>query len=180
MVLCYIANGFEEIEALMPVDCIRRCEKEVLLVGVGGMIIKGSHGITVFADIEDSENIDFSKVEMIILPGGMPGTLNLEKSKQVNDAIDYCVANNIPIAAICAAPSILGHKGILNGKKAVCYKGFEDQLVGAEVLMTPVCKDGNIITARGMGVSDLFSYEIIKTLISKEKADRLFVNIIKE
>ncbi len=179
MIICYVAPGFEEIEALNPVDCLRRCEKDVLVVGVGGVIVRGSHGITVIADAEDNEPLDFTNLEMLILPGGMPGTLNLEKSEFVSKAIDYCAKHDIPIAAICAAPSILGHKGLLNGKKAVCYKGFEDQLIGATVLYDPVCHDGNIITARGMGCADLFSYEIVKTLISKDKADRLFANIIK-
>lgn len=177
MVLCFLANGFEEIEALTPVDCLRRCEKEVLTVGVGGSIIKGSHGINVFTDVEDNEIKMSPSVEMIILPGGMPGTLNLEKSEAVNNAIDYCVENNIPIAAICAAPSILGHKGLLKGKNAVCYRGFENELVGANVLNANVSVDENIITASGMGAAIDFSYAIIERLISKERADRLITSL---
>lgn len=177
MVLCFLANGFEEIEALTPVDCLRRCEKEVLTVGVGGSIIKGSHGINVFTDVEDNEIKMSPSVEMIILPGGMPGTLNLEKSEAVNNAIDYCVENNIPIAAICAAPSILGHKGLLKGKNAVCYRGFENELVDANVLNANVSVDENIITASGMGAAIDFSYAIIERLISKERADRLITSL---
>ncbi len=177
MVVCFIANGFEEIEALMPVDCLRRCEKEVVTVGIGGCIIKGSHGIPVITDMEDNKLKMSSNVEMIILPGGMPGTLNLEKNQTVIDAIDYCANNNIPIAAICAAPSILGHKGLLKGKNAVCYPGFESELEGANVLDCAVCVDGNIITACGMGAAKEFSYAIVEKLISKERADRLIKSL---
>lgn len=173
MVVCFLANGFEEIEGLTPVDCLRRCEKEVITVGIGGVIIRGSHGIPVITDMEDNELKLTSAIDMIILPGGMPGTLNLEKNKTVQDAVDYCMENNIPIAAICAAPSILGHKGYLKGKKAVCYPGFENELDGAEVLDEAVCVDGNIITACGMGAAIQFSHAIIEKLFSKERADRL-------
>lgn len=174
MILCFLAEGFEEIEALTPVDCLRRCEKEVITVGVGGSIIRGSHGIPVFADIEENELKLSSVIEMIILPGGMPGTLNLEKSSFVQSAIDYCMENGIPIAAICAAPSILGHKGILENREAVCYPGFEEELLGARVLLDrPVAVDGNIITACGMGAALDFSHAIITRLLGKERADRL-------
>lgn len=173
MVICFLANGFEEIEGLTPVDCLRRCEKEVLTVGVGGCIIRGSHGIPVITDMEDNELKLTDEIEMIILPGGMPGTLNLEKNQTVNAAIDYCCSNNIPIAAICAAPSILGHKGILNGKRAVCYPGFEQELIGADVQSCAVCVDGNIITSKGMGTAVEFSHAIIERLFSKARADRL-------
>lgn len=173
MVVCFFANGFEEIEGLTPVDCLRRCEKEVITVGIGGVIIRGSHGIPVITDMEDNELKLTEAIDMIILPGGMPGTLNLEKNKTVTDAIDYCMERNIPIAAICAAPSILGHKGYLKGKRAVCYQGFEHELEGAEVLNTSVCVDGNIITACGMGAAIDFSHAIIAKLLSKERADRL-------
>lgn len=173
MVICFLANGCEEIEALTPVDCLRRCEKEVITVGVGGCIIRGAHGIPIITDMEDNELKLTKNIEMIILPGGMPGTLNLEKNETVNKAVDFCIENDIPIAAICAAPSILGHKGLLNGKKAVCYNGFENELTGAEVLSTSVAVDGNIITANGMGAAIEFSHAIVEKLISKAKADRL-------
>lgn len=177
MVICFIANGFEEIEALTPVDCLRRCEKDVVTVGVGGCIIRGSHGIPVVTDMEANELELSSEIEMIILPGGMPGTLNLEKSEYVQKAIDYCSSNQIPIAAICAAPSILGHKGLLKGKNAVCYKGFESELEGANVLDAPVAVDSNIITACGMGAALEFSCAIIEKLISKERAERLLASL---
>ena len=181
MILVYLADGFEEIEALTPVDCLRRCELDVKTVGVGNRVVTGSHGIKTVADLDDFEVILSEKIEMIILPGGMPGTLNLEKSANVQAAIDYCSENGIPIAAICAAPSILGHKGLLRGKKATCYIGFEDQLEGAEVITDkPVVTDGNIITACGMGAALEFSCEIIAKLISRERADMLLKALNKK
>ena len=127
----FIANGFEEIEALCPLDLLRRADLEVKTVGIGGKEICGSHGITVLTDIEDKEYSDPSP-DMIILPGGMPGTTNLEASCTVNEAISTAVKNNTYIAAICAAPMILGKKGLLNGKTAVCFPGFEEYLQGAK------------------------------------------------
>lgn len=174
MVYVFLANGFEEIEALTPLDCLRRCELEVLTVGVGGRVVTGSHGIKVVADIDDFEIKLDESLDMIILPGGMPGTLNLEKSEIVQGAVDYCAQNGIPIAAICAAPSILGHKGLLEGKRATCYPGFEEQLYGAEVVTDAPCvRDGSIITACGMGAALEFSCEIISMLISPARAEVL-------
>lgn len=181
MVYVFLANGFEEIEALTPVDCLRRCELDVKTVGVGGRVATGSHGIKTVADIDDFEVKLDNGLDMIILPGGMPGTLNLEKSEIVQSAIDYCAKNNITIAAICAAPSILGHKGLLTGKTAVCYPGFEDQLYGASVLADAPCvTDGNIITACGMGAALEFSCEIIKKLTSGERAEILLKALNKK
>ena len=102
----------------------------------------------------------------------MPGTLNLEKSDYIQAAIDYCVANNKYIGAICAAPSILGHKGLLNGKKAVCYEGFETQLEGAVIADTSVAEDGIFITARGAGVAVDFGLKLVEKAVSKAESDR--------
>ena len=103
---------------------------------------------------------------MIILPGGMPGTLNLEASSYVQTAIDFCTANNIYIGAICAAPSILGHKGLLKGGNAVCYQGFETQLDGAEIVDAPVAEDGIFITARGAGAAIDFGLKLVEKVVS--------------
>ena len=122
MIYLFLADGFEEVEALTPVDYLRRCELEVKTVGVHGKMVRGSHGITVIADCT-MYDVELDQAQMIILPGGMPGTLNLEKSRMLQGLIDLCTERNIPIAAICAAPSILGHKGLLEGKKATCFPG---------------------------------------------------------
>lgn len=173
MIYVFLANGFEETEAVTPIDILRRCGKEVVTVGIGDNIIKSSHGIAVVTDTED-KLIDLNEnLEGIILPGGMPGTLNLEASETVQRAIDYCVSNNLYIGAICAAPSILGHKGLLKGKKAVCFSGFESQLEGAEVSDEPVVRDGNIITSRGAGTAVDFGLKLAEVFASEEQSRKV-------
>ena len=173
MIYVFLAQGFEETEAVAPIDILRRCEKEVITVGIGDNIIKSSHGLVFVTDTEDKLIELNGDLEMIVLPGGMPGTINLEKSEIVQKAIDYCVENNIPIGAICAAPSILGHKGLLNGKKAVCYTGYEKELTGAEVLDVPAVIDGQFITARGAGVAVDFGLKLVEALISEERSRKV-------
>ncbi|MBR6393466.1 MAG: DJ-1/PfpI family protein [Ruminococcus sp.] len=172
MIYAFLANGFEETEAIAPIDLLRRSGKTVVTVGVGDNIITGSHGIPVVTDTIAQEAPLTDELEMIILPGGMPGTLNLEKSDYIQAAIDYCVANNKYIGAICAAPSILGHKGLLNGKKVVCYEGFETQLEGAVIADTSVAEDGIFITARGAGVAVDFGLKLVEKAVSKAESDR--------
>lgn len=178
MIYVYLAEGFEETEAVAPIDLLRRAEKKVVTVGVGDNIIVSSHGVPVVADTIAQEAPLSDELEMIVLPGGMPGTLNLEKSKYVQAAIDFCMEHNIPIGAICAAPSILGHKGLLKGKKAVCYTGFEAQLEGAEIIDAPVTVDGNIITARGAGAAVKFGLALVEMAVSKAESDRQFKAIL--
>lgn len=177
MIYVFLADGFEETEAITPIDLLRRSGEEVITVGVMGKTAVSSHKIPVVCDITIDEAA-FDGLEMIILPGGMPGTLNLEKNERVQEYIDYCIKNDILIGAICAAPSILGHKGLLKGKKAVCYPGFEDALVGAEMPDVPAVKDGKIITARGAGAALEFSYELVCALKGREAADKVSGNII--
>ncbi len=164
MIYVFLAPGFEEIEALAVVDVLRRAELDVLTVGVGEDFVIGSHQIPVAADISEKALILDDTIEAIVLPGGMPGTLNLEKSPVVQKAIDWAVENNKLICAICAAPSILGHKGLLNGKKATCFPGFEEELFGAEVSNEFVVKDDNFITAKGMGSAVEFGLRIAEIL----------------
>lgn len=178
MVYVFLADGFEEIEAIAPIDLLRRAGKEVTTVGVTGKTVMGAHGITVTADITEDELTSFEGTEMIVLPGGMPGTLNEEKSAVVQAAIDCCCRNNIPMGAICAAPSILGHKGILDGKTAVCYPGFEQELTGASIGSTGVVTDGSITTARGAGVAVDFGLELVKVLCGEEKSQQIRAAII--
>lgn len=169
----FLANGFEEVEAFTPIDYLRRCEGiDVKTIGVGGKMIESSHNITVMADLTVFD-IELDKVDGIILPGGMPGTINLEKSTEVKDCIDYCMEKGLLVCAICAAPSILGHMGYLNGKNATCAEGFSDELLGANYTGNPVeCAD-NIITARGAGVANQFAFAIIEKLISSDRVTKL-------
>ena len=172
MVLVFLANGFEEIEALATVDVLRRAELDVVTVGVGGKLIRGTHGIIVAADAEDQE-VSTENLEAVVLPGGMPGTLNLEKSPVVQRVVEYAAANRILLCAICAAPSILGHKGLLENKKAVCFPGYEQELIGARIQDAPVVTDGSVITGRGAGVAIPFSLAIVSKLVSEEIARKL-------
>ena len=173
MIYVFLADGFEEIEALTPVDILRRGGVNVVTVGVGGKTVTSSHKITVAADIADSELTELEGAEGVILPGGMPGTLNLEKCPTVINAVKYCAENGLLISAICAAPSILGHLGFLKGKKAVCFPSFESELEGYKACDEFVCRDGNIITAKGMGVSVDFGLEILSYLKGKDVSGKI-------
>lgn len=177
MIYVFLADGFEEIEALAPVDFLRRAGVEVKTVGVSGGICKGAHGINVEADILIGEEILDENVEGIILPGGMPGADNLDKSSAVHKAVDYCAEKGRIISAICAAPFILGKKGLLKGKKATCFPGFEEYLEGAEVVEKGVVTDGNIVTARGAGVAWEFGAAILTALGQAEKSKELLRGI---
>ncbi len=172
MVYVFLADGFEIIEALAPVDVLRRAKVDTKTVGVTGKTVKSSCGVTVTADITIDE-FDFYDVEAVVLPGGMPGTINLENNEKVQSAIDNAVSVNVPVCAICAAPSILGYKGLLDGKEAICFPGFEDALSGAKISENYVVSDGNFITAKGAGVCIEFGLEIVKKLRSEELADEI-------
>lgn len=174
----FFAQGFEEIEALTVVDGCRRAGIEVVMTGVdNGKTCTGSHGIEVTLDAA-LEEMNFDELDMIVLPGGMPGTKNLEKCDLLMKQVDEFYQNGKWIAAICAAPSIFGHRNILAGKKACCYPGFEGELTGAQVTDRPVECDGNVITSRGMGCAIEFTLKIIEVLVSKEKADEIATGII--
>jgi len=177
MIYMFLAQGFEETEALAPLDILRRAGLEVKTVGIGGDLITGAHGITVKADMPDVLFRD-SKPDMVILPGGMPGASNLRACKKVCDLVCLCAGKRIPIGAICAAPFILGELGLLTGKKAICYPGFEDKLIGAEISDKNCVRDGNIITAAGMGAALPFSCELVSILYGKEKAEEILRAII--
>lgn len=176
MIYVFLANGFEEVEALVQVDMLRRCELDVKTVGIGGPVIRGSHGITVACDITPEE-MTCNGLQAIVLPGGMPGTLNLERSEEVQNMIRHCVAQGTIIGAICAAPSILGHMGLLQNKKAVCFPGFEGELTGAQVLNVPVVRDGNIITSKGAGTAFQFAFALAEAICSPARAEHLKAGI---
>ena len=172
MIYMFLANGFEEIEALCPLDLLRRAGLEVTTVGIGGDVIRGSHGITVHADIPEGLYSDAAP-EMLILPGGMPGSKNLDESRTVDAALRAATRRGAYLAAICAAPMVLGHRGLLEGKEAICYPGFEKELNGAKISDKKVVRDGNVITAAGMGVALEFGLELVKTLKGEEAAAAL-------
>lgn len=173
MVYCFLADGFEETEAIAPVDMLKRASVEVKTVGVGKSVITGSHSIPVTADITDSEIILDENLEGVILPGGMPGTLNLDSNENVQRAIDFANEHKKLVCAICAAPSILGRKGLLFGKEAIAFPGFEKELKGAVISKSHVVKDENFITAKGAGVAVDFGLEIVAALKGKKKSDEI-------
>lgn len=173
MLYMFLAQGFEEVEALAPLDVLRRAGIDVKTVGVGDNFITGSHGVTVVCDLSTTglELPEF--LDGVILPGGMPGTVNLEKNRTVQAFIDYAYEKHEFLCAICAAPSILGHKGYLSGKEATCFPGYEEELEGAIISDKSVIRDGKIITAKGMGVATEFGLEIVASFLGKEKAESI-------
>lgn len=173
MIYVFLAEGFEELEALTPVDLIRRAGFEVRTVAVSGdNKVKGAHGIEVVADIRDVELCD-KRPKVVILPGGMPGTTNLELSDTVKITIDNAMSQGSLVCAICAAPSVLGKMGYLEGKRVTCFPGFEKYLEGATVVDERVVRDGNIITAKGAGCATEFALSIIEAVADSETADRV-------
>lgn len=182
MIYMFLANGFEEVEALAPLDLLRRAGCDVTTVAVGGSdTVVGAHGIAVGADIPDTMFRD-SKPEMIILPGGMPGTKHLDASRTVDAALRSAANSGAYIAAICAAPMVLGKRGYLQGKAAVCFPGFEEYLEGA--ILQPkgvnVAVDGKIITAVGMGAAIDFGLELVEVLKGKDVASALRTAILAD
>jgi 4-methyl-5(b-hydroxyethyl)-thiazole monophosphate biosynthesis len=173
MIYVFLAEGFEEIEALTPVDLLRRAGKQVLTAGVGGMEITGRSNIKVIADIEASEIRLSDELEMIILPGGILGVDNLYSCDKVREAISFCVDNDRFIASICAAPSILGKMNLLKGRRATCYPGFEKFLEGAQISGEAVVLDGKFITAKGAGSSIQFALALIKVLSGEAEAEKI-------
>lgn len=172
MLYILLAEGFEEIEALTTLDILRRAGIKTLSVGVSGKLVTGSHNIEVTTDIGLDEIEDC--FEGIVLPGGMPGTINLESSEKVQNLIDKAYQDKKLIAAICAAPSILGHKGLLNGIHATCYPGFEKDLIGAITEEKLVVEDGLFITGKGPGATIPFALKIVEKFSSAEKAGSIY------
>ena len=178
MVYLFLANGFEEIEALSPLDVLKRAGVNVVTVGVTGKTAVGSHGVAVVCDKtaeELDENDDF---DMIILPGGMPGASNLDKNAIVDKFLYAAAKKDKFICAICAAPFVLGVRGLLKGKNATCYPGFESKLDGAVVQNAGVVRDGKIITARAMGSALDFALCLTEALVGKEITEKIRSSIL--
>ena len=176
----FLAEGFEEVEALTPADLLRRAGAEVTLVSIGDKKeVAGSHGIIITAD-RLFVDTDFADADLLILPGGMPGTLILKACDPLLDLLKEHNARDKKLAAICAAPTVLGHAGLLDGKHAACYPGCEDGLTGAICEITPVVTDGTITTSRGVGTAIPFALSLIAQLYGQEKADEIAKSIVYE
>ena len=163
MIYVCLADGFEELEALTPVDILRRAGIPVQMLGVGGRRVTGAHGIPVEADAV-AEEASPDTMTGLVLPGGVPGTPHLEAS---------AVRRELLIGAICAAPSILGHKGLLRGRRATCFPGYEPELTGAEVCGELVVRDGRFITGKGAGAAVAFALQLVEYLTSPEQAEAI-------
>lgn len=177
-VYVFTADGFEEIEGLTVVDLMRRAGAQVRMVSISdGLAVKGSHGIEIKADTF-FDDVDFDQADLLVLPGGMPGTLHLGEHEGLTGLLQDFAAKGKRVAAICAAPSVLGGLGLLKGKRAVCYPGFEDKLTGAQVEMEEVVTDGCITTSRGLGTAIPFALELISLLFGPEKAEEIKKSVI--
>ena len=172
------ANGYEEVEALTVVDLLRRAKIgcEILSVADSGQVT-GSHGISIGAD-RNFSGTDFSQYDGVILPGGMPGTTNLAADERVLALLRNFAAAGKLTAAICAAPTVLAKAGLLEGKKAVCYPGMEEQLTGAKVSFDPVAVDGTVITSRGLGTAIPFALSIVQYFEGRERAEALASSVV--
>lgn len=169
----FFADGFEEIEAFTTVDILRRSGMKVAMVTVmESEIVMGAHGVPVLCDVNVA-NCDFSDAGIVVLPGGMPGAENLEKCDDLRRLIERMAREDKPLAAICAAPMVYGKMGLLKGKRATCYPGFESFLLGADATGAVVEVDGNFITGRGPGAAFDFALAIVEKLVGKDKADEL-------
>lgn len=177
MITVLLADGFEEIEALTPVDMLRRAGKKVVTVGITGKTVTGAHGIPVIADCEPKD-LPHGKIECLILPGGMPGTKNLDESPETDALINRTLSDGGRLAAICAAPSVLGKRGLLRGKKATCYPSFERFLEGATASTEKVVTDENVTTSRGAGTAMDFALELVSLLVSPENSEELGAGVI--
>ena len=177
-VAVHLAEGFEEIEAVSIIDVLRRANIETLVVSVtNNKAVTGSHGIQITADVL-FEEVDYSAVDMIVLPGGLPGSNNLKNHSGLGKQILDFHKNGKPLGAICAAPLVFGNLGILKNQKATCYPGFENQLHGAEVTGAEVETSGKIITGKGAGVAIQFALKIVESLKGKTLADELAKKMI--
>lgn len=169
----FMADGCEEIEGLTVVDILRRAGIEIDMISINGKDeVTGSHSITFKCDVRLDE-ADIDSYDGLVLPGGLPGTTNLGANEKVTASIREFASSGKLVAAICAAPSVLGDNGILKGKRATSYPGLEDRLEGAKLSEDAVVRDGNIITSRGMGTAIPFALELTDYLIDEKKSKEI-------
>lgn len=177
-VFIFLAEGFEETEAIVPLDMLRRAGIDVKTVSVtGNKTVTGAHGIAIIADLLFNKET-LTDGFLYILPGGMPGTRNLQQHAELNALLGEEAEKGKYLAAICAAPLVYGNLGLLEGKRAVCYPGFEQELKGAVVTDDAVCVDGNFITSKGPGTATAFALTLISLLSSPEKAQEVAAGML--
>lgn len=173
MIYTFLATGFEDIEALAPVDIMRRAGLQVETVSITDeIVVTSAHGVGIVADRTLAE-VDFDDADLLFLPGGLPGATNLDACQELREGIVQHFKAGRPVAAICAAPLVLGHLGILEGKKSTCYPGFETELKGADYTAALVEQDGLIVTGKGPGAAMELGYVLVERLKDKQTADAL-------
>ena len=177
MVYMLLGTGFEETEAVTPIDLLRRAGVSVATVGIGGKVITGSHGIPVTADMELGQ-MDLTQLDMIVLPGGMKGVASIKGCPEALEAVRFAWENGRFVAAICAAPTILAMLGITDGRRATCYPGFEDRCTGAQMVDADVVTDGPITTGRALGAAIPFALELVRLLTDEQTAARTAEEIV--
>ena len=175
-----LADGFEEVEALTVVDLLRRARVYVDTISITeDYTVRGAHGIPVLTEDLFTE-VNFDEMDMVVLPGGMPGTTNLLEHAGGREVVTKFVQENKPVAAICAAPMILSELGLVKGKMITCYPSIEPNIKGAVITRTPVAADGNLITSRGVGCAIDFALKLIEILVGKEMAAKIAEDIVYE
>ena len=177
MVYVLLGTGFEETEAIAPIDLMRRAGISVLTVGINGKVICGGHGIGVEADITAGE-MDLTDLEMIVLPGGLGGVKSIRESEKAMDAIRFAHENDKFVAAICAGPTILAQLGITDGKDAVCYPGCEEEMGSANMITAPCVRSGKVITGTSAGCAVPFGLKLVEALKGADEADRIKKQIV--
>jgi 4-methyl-5(b-hydroxyethyl)-thiazole monophosphate biosynthesis len=178
MVYVLLGTGFEETEAILPVDLLRRAGVDVITVGINGKTVLGSHRIGIEADIT-IDQMDLTTLDMIVLPGGLGGVASIRGNQFAMDAVRFAYENKKWVAAICAAPTILAQLGITDGKQAVCYPGCEEEMGSAKILPQTACvRDGLVITGTSAGCAATFGLELIAALKGKKEAQRIAEQIV--
>jgi len=178
MVYMLLGTGFEETEAIAPLDLLRRAGVDILTVGVTGKTVYGSHKIGIEADITIDE-MDLTNLEMIILPGGLGGVASARASKPALDALEFAWKNDKFVAAICAGPTVLADLGITDGKNATCYPGCESGMGSANMVPDAACiRDGKLITGTSAGCAIPFGLALVEALKGKEAADTIARQIV--
>ena len=177
MIYMFLGTGFEETEAIAPLDLLRRAGLQVQTVGLNGKIIYGSHGIGVEADIT-IDQLDLTQLEMVILPGGLGGVASIRGCAMAMDAIRFAYENDKYTAAICAGPTVLADLGIVDGKKATCYPGCESGMGSAVMVEAAAVTDGRLITGTSAGCAVPFGLALIAALKGREEADRIARQIV--
>ncbi|MCQ2456137.1 MAG: DJ-1/PfpI family protein [Clostridia bacterium] len=180
MVYVILANGFEEIEALTAVDVLRRAGAEVRTVGITGRVACGAHGIPVTCDVTFDELDERETPELLVLPGGMPGAANIDGFYGTDGLIKKTLDGGGYVGAICAAPLVPGKRGLLAGRRAVCFPGFEEYLTGAEITDCDVVRDGQFVTSKCMGTALPFAIELVSCLYGREKAEKVKASVMAQ